>query len=771
MHCYPRHFKFTRLSLLLATLMVGLCIGNPVLGQNPLPVQLNSQEKVEPEEKEEEVSVDEWIKGAQERLKEVTARIKELEKDEEQEPTAKQKQQQELLSWLELTLSQLQDEQKKAEQLDEYLKTEQEELDKFLQQGLSSEDPASFLDLDNTRDELAAEQKRLKRVKNRVEAATESLETARKEQKERASARRLALEAVERNSDDDKRQALGDELAEAQLFCEIAEATAQLRQQELENSKTNLEAQQAQVKTLKERAARLGTVAQFGIEQLEELLAELEQQESVLESEINRSEEAENEVTILEGLWLRAQQKIDASQGDKQVLQQEVEGYKVRSRALRERTRLLRQQLERISDYPEIWQRRQQAFLGSPTRANVRKWTEQTEESLEELEGEQAATSLDIEDLQSELKRSKEALEEAESNSEAASALDRQIAGYESLLESHRQDMESIRESISLHEKLLDELDAGSLTATAKDTLSDAWEGVQGIWNLELTNFGENPLTVRKVVMAVLLLLIGLMVSRSISRFLGAQVLRRIDIDPSASASIQSLFFYTLLLIFTLFSLKVVNVPLTAFTVLGGAVALGVGFGSQNIINNFISGLILHAERPVKVGDLIQLDDLYGNVEHIGARSTRVRTGSNLEIIVPNSAFLQNNVINFTLSSDKVRTSVEVGVIYGSPVVTVTQLLRQAVLETGRVSKDPPPIILFKNFGDNSLVFEIHFWIRMRTVMDRLQVESAVRYRIEQLFTQDGIVIAFPQRDVHLDTASPLQVQMLPVGNDEVPNP
>jgi small-conductance mechanosensitive channel len=210
-----------------------------------------------------------------------------------------------------------------------------------------------------------------------------------------------------------------------------------------------------------------------------------------------------------------------------------------------------------------------------------------------------------------------------------------------------------------------------------------------------------------------------------------------------------------------------VKVPLTAFTVLGGAVALGVGFGSQNIINNFISGLILLAERPVKVGDLIQLGDLFGNIEHIGARSTRVRTGSNLEIIVPNSTFLQNNVINFTLSSDKVRTLVEVGVVYGSPTVTVTQLLRRAVVETGRVSKDPPPIILFTGFGDNSLNFEVHFWIRMRTVMDRLQVESAVRYRVDQLFREEGIVIAFPQRDVHLDTASPLQIQMVEPAADE----
>jgi small-conductance mechanosensitive channel len=223
-------------------------------------------------------------------------------------------------------------------------------------------------------------------------------------------------------------------------------------------------------------------------------------------------------------------------------------------------------------------------------------------------------------------------------------------------------------------------------------------------------------------------------------------------------------------LFFSLFALKVVHVPLAAFAVLGGAVALGVGFGSQNIINNFISGLILHAERPVKVGDLIQLDDLYGIVEHIGARSTRVRTGSNLEIIVPNSTFLQNNVINFTLSSDKVRTFVEVGVVYGSPVVTVTQLLRRAVVETGRVSKDPPPIILFKDFGASALMFEIHFWIRMRTTMDRLQVESTVRFRIEELFNEEGITIAFPQQDLHLDTTSPLSVQMLPPPVDAAKN-
>ena len=130
---------------------------------------------------------------------------------------------------------------------------------------------------------------------------------------------------------------------------------------------------------------------------------------------------------------------------------------------------------------------------------------------------------------------------------------------------------------------------------------------------------------------------------------------------------IESLSFYALLVAFGLAALKYANVPLTVFTFLGGAIAIGVGFGSQNILNNFISGLILLAERPIKVGDLIQLGETYGNVTKIGARSTQIRTGENLDIIVPNSKFLENDVTNLTRRDDRLRTSISVGVAYGSP--------------------------------------------------------------------------------------------------------
>jgi len=377
-----------------------------------------------------------------------------------------------------------------------------------------------------------------------------------------------------------------------------------------------------------------------------------------------------------------------------------------------------------------------------------------------QIDSKQQSQNHDLEKIRDQLKPIQVRLEEVPDESPEAAWLRQQAKSLEQLLSAHQQNFESIGALQLLQKKLQNELKSDSIATTAKDGIIDVRDAIGSAWNYELTTVADRPITVRKITTALLIVLAGFVFSRALSRWLGNQVLRRLDFDPSATATIQSLFYYLLIVLFTLFALKVVRVPLTAFTVLGGAMALGIGFGSQNLINNFISGLVLLAERPVKVGDLIQIEDLYGNIEHIGARSTRVRTGSNLEIILPNRVLLQEKLINYTLSSDKVRTLVEVGVAYGSDPAMVTKQLRRAAAETGRVSRDPPPVILFKNFGDSALVFEVHFWIRMRTLMDRLQIESAVRYRIVELFGDENITIAFPQQDVHLNTSSPLTVQM-----------
>jgi small-conductance mechanosensitive channel len=205
----------------------------------------------------------------------------------------------------------------------------------------------------------------------------------------------------------------------------------------------------------------------------------------------------------------------------------------------------------------------------------------------------------------------------------------------------------------------------------------------------------------------------------------------------------------------------VVNIPLTLFTFLGGAIAIGIGFGAQNLINNFISGFIVMGEQPIKIGDLIEIEGTFAMVEEIGARCTRIRTGANVHILVPNSSFLEKNIINWTHSNKEIRAQLTVGVIYGSPIREVERLMLGVADEHKRVKKTPKPFVLFNDFGDNALIFDLYFWISLTRIMDRRIIESEIRFRIDELFREAGIVIAFPQRDVHLDTQKPLEFRMV----------
>jgi len=298
--------------------------------------------------------------------------------------------------------------------------------------------------------------------------------------------------------------------------------------------------------------------------------------------------------------------------------------------------------------------------------------------------------------------------------------------------------------------------------ASISSSLAGLRQGATSVWNYEIIVLDDRPITVGTVLSSIVLLLIGVILSRMLSRVLGKRVLPRLGLHRNAASAIQSLVFYVLISTFTLWALRFLNIPLTVFTFLGGAIAIGLGFGSQNIVNNFISGLVLLAERPIRTGDLIQIDDLFGTVEHIGARSTRITTATNLEIIVPNSTFLENNVVNWTLVSNMVRTSVCVGVAYGSPTRIVTRLLKRAATEHGLILDQPESFVRFADFGESSLNFELHFFIRIRNMMERRRVESDIRYKINELLNEAGITIAFPQRDVHLLAAQPLMVQVTP---------
>jgi len=197
-----------------------------------------------------------------------------------------------------------------------------------------------------------------------------------------------------------------------------------------------------------------------------------------------------------------------------------------------------------------------------------------------------------------------------------------------------------------------------------------------------------------------------------------------------------------------MFSLVSVKIPLTVFAFAGGALAIGLGFGMQTLLKNFVSGLILLFERPFRVGDVLEVGNQRGTVTEIGLRSSVLQ-------------LWDGNVSNWTYSNRKVRFSVTVGAAYGSDPRRVLQLLTEAVERHGVVEKEPKPQALFTDFGDSALTFELRYWVDVIKA-NAAQVGSDLRQMLAGSFAENGIVIAFPQRDLHLDTARPLQVQLTP---------
>ena len=313
-----------------------------------------------------------------------------------------------------------------------------------------------------------------------------------------------------------------------------------------------------------------------------------------------------------------------------------------------------------------------------------------------------------------------------------------------------------------LQEKLLFEEEKQVAQVSWKERFERVWNAFLRVWNFELTSVDDSPITVSKIVIALVLIIFGIAVARHLSRILANRVLPRFGVTPGVAAALRSLAFYVLLFFFILFALQLVRVPITLFAVLGGAAAIGIGFGSQNLMNNFISGLILLIERPIKVGDIIEMEQNAGMVERIGGRSTQIRTFNNIHMIVPNSVFLEKTVVNWNLSDNRIRTIIKVGVAYGSDTALVAELLKKAAVEHNKVMNNPEPLVLLTDFGNDALIFELIFWIEIQAPLDRRTTESELRLAIDRLFRKAGICIAFPQRDLHLFTESPLTIRMAP---------
>lgn len=333
--------------------------------------------------------------------------------------------------------------------------------------------------------------------------------------------------------------------------------------------------------------------------------------------------------------------------------------------------------------------------------------------------------------------------------------------------------------NLGLAQQMLVEFGGGNNSQRSWAERRAEWSSIAGgyaaaIWNFELIAVedtievdgkpvvGTRSVTIGKVLVALLLILAGYALALFAARLLARLLVRYFGWQPAHAGILRSWVLAVELMLLVAIVMFWVKIPLTVFAFLGGAVAIGLGFGMQTMMKNLISGLMVLGERPFRIGDLVEVGGIRGNVTNIGLRASTITDVNGIETIIPNSTFIEQNLTNWTYTSGRVRFNVKVGVAYGSPVRTVTQLLEEIAGRHGKVLKNPAPEVLLEDFGGDALVFSLYYWLDVRSGTPARQVASDLRAMIEAGFAAQGIAIPFPQRDVHLDATNPVPVRVVP---------
>ena len=260
-------------------------------------------------------------------------------------------------------------------------------------------------------------------------------------------------------------------------------------------------------------------------------------------------------------------------------------------------------------------------------------------------------------------------------------------------------------------------------------------------------SIGQIQLSVMGLIYAVLALFFTRIFTRLGEYILEEKFFVESDMEKGLQDSITTISVYLMWGLGLILALSVLGVSATSIAVVFGALSIGIGFGLQNIFNNFISGIILLFERPIQVGDAVEIDGIWGKVKKINVRATVVQTFDNASLIIPNSEFISSKVTNWSFKESSLRRNLEVGVAYGSDVELVKKTLIEIAEQTQNVRKKPKPNVIFRDHGDSALIFRLRYWT---TLEYYYSTWSDIRFSIDRLFRERNIEIAFPQRDIHI---------------------
>jgi potassium efflux system protein len=653
--------------------------------------------------------------------------------------------------------------------------------------GFPTPPPYSVLLVDELRDDQQTLTAKIKVLETARAILDSFIADAKASLRETDGRLRLLNEQLEAAKDPAEVARLTWQRSVAQVRNHVAAANAAARETQRRTTEAELVEFRERLALVQRQLAIVTPQVDFSQADLDQVLGALDQRLRSLDHEYTRSEvafEVQQRALAEARSQLETALKAEPEAGTNAAaqaarvrhLQAVVEVRNVQVETCIERLRVLRHLSSFASTERGLWQLR---FTASQARDSAT--LQQAYQRLDRLSG-MVATAKPFFTQQVEAAADQIAAEttrlQNQTTASADPALDRE------LLESFQQREEFFRRalrSLEQSERLVDrwkeslDLDRRSLPATerVRDLFSGAPSFVARLWNFELFAVddtitvdgqqitGRRGVTVGKISLAVLILVAGYWLTGFISRIVEPVVVRRLKIEPNQASLIRRWVRVVLVIGLVVFSLVSVKIPLTVFAFAGGALAIGVGFGTQTLLKNFISGIIILFERPFRVGDVLDVAGQRGTVTGIGIRSSVLALWDGTETLIPNSTLLENNLTNWTYSNRTVRFSVTVGIAYGSDTRRAAQLLGEIADRHGLVQKEPKPQVLFTDFADSALTFELRYWVDV-VRHNAAQVASDLRHMIAGTFAEHGITIAFPQRDVHLDTTKPLQVQVVP---------
>jgi small-conductance mechanosensitive channel len=280
-------------------------------------------------------------------------------------------------------------------------------------------------------------------------------------------------------------------------------------------------------------------------------------------------------------------------------------------------------------------------------------------------------------------------------------------------------------------------------------SLDSLLEWIKETWSIELFKLGASPFTIRTFILLVVSFFLLFFLSGKVKRLLNKRVFPRYNVDVGVSESISTIVRYLILIVGVIIIFQTTGIDLSALGLLVGALGVGIGFGLQNVTNNFISGIIILFERPIKVGDRIEVEGLTRNIVDISARATTIITNDNIAVIVPNSDFINKQVINWSHNNRNIRLNIPIGVSYKEDPQIVAKLLMGIAKSHPGVLETPAPNVRFEEFGDSSLKFLLQVWTS--EYIDRPSIlKSDVYFEVFKVFKVNNIEIPFPQRDIHI---------------------